>query len=351
MLSIEWKNGKVRLLDQTRLPLEEIYIETSDVDVLAEAIRSLRIRGAPALGIAAGFGMALGALRFKSKDLNEFLAHLSRVEKLIGSTRPTAVNLFWALDRIRKKISNSHSPDIPALQVLILHEALEIQKEDIATCKAISMNGLEVIPNDAGVLTHCNAGALATGDYGTSLGVIIQAHRAGKKIRVYADETRPLFQGSRLTMWELQREGVDATLITDSTAAFVMQQGKIQVVITGADRIAANGDTANKIGTYGVAVLAAKHNIPFYIAAPYSTIDPATPDGSAIPIEERNPDEVTQPCGIRIAPKGVKVYSPTFDITPQNLISGIITEHGILRPPYQTSINKMLAKQPHISPE
>ncbi len=343
---IEWKDGQVRFLDQRRLPLEEVYIETSDVRVLAEAMRTLQVRGAPALGIAAGFGMALGALAYRGTDAAEFLRHLSMVDELLSSTRPTAVNLFWALRRIRKTVYQSGPADIRTLRDRILREALAIMEEDVETCRVIGEHGSEIISPGVGIMTYCNAGALATGGIGTALGIIIQAHREGKSIRVYACETRPLFQGARLTMWELARAGVDATLITDNAAATVMRQGKVQVVITGADRIAANGDTANKIGTYPLAVLARQHRIPMYIAAPVSTFDPGLRDGSSSPIEERSHTEVTDIAGIRVAPRDVAVFSPAFDVTPHQFISGIITERGILRPPFGKAIQRLMPDIP-----
>jgi methylthioribose-1-phosphate isomerase len=345
MRSVDWHNGQVRFIDQTRLPLEEIFVETDDVEVLAEAIRTLRIRGAPAIGIAAGFGIVLGAYGYSGSDRDEFLRQIETVSLLIGSTRPTAANLFWALRRMRSTLLTQSSSDIAALKSSLLDEALAIQREDIEMCRMIGMHGAEIIRNGSGVLTHCNTGALATGDHGTALSAIFYAHDSGKEICVYVDETRPLFQGARLTTWELQKHGINTVLITDSTAACVMQQGKINVVIVGADCIVANGDVANKIGTYALAVLAEKHGVPFYVAAPSSTIDTVLHTGGEIQIEERDSTEITEVFGHRIAPEGITVYAPAFDVTPSELISGIITENGILRPPYRTSIEAMMSTQ------
>jgi len=342
MRPVDWYNDRVRFIDQTRLPLEEIYFETDDVEVLADAIRSLRIRGAPALGIAAAFGIVLGARGYTGSNRSEFLRHIDTVSSIIGSTRPTAVNLFWALRRMQLIISAHPSGDIAEMKTSLLTEALAIQHEEIETCRMICRHGAGIIPDGSGVLTHCNTGALATGDHGTALGAIIHAHDTGKKVLVYVDETRPLFQGARLTTWELQHHGIDTVLITDSTAAFVMQQGKIDVVIVGADRIVANGEVANKVGTYTIAVLAEKHGIPFYVAAPSSTVDIGLSSGKEIPIEERDSREITEVFGHRIAPSGIAVYAPAFDVTHHELISGIITEYGILRPPYRTSIQAMM---------
>ncbi len=349
MRPIDWHNGRVRFIDQTRLPLEEVYTETDKVEALVDAIRTLRIRGAPALGIAAAFGVVLGAHAFSGLNRDEFLHHIENVSLLIESTRPTAVNLSWALRRMQSVVNNYPSHDVGDLQNLLLNEALAIQYEEIETCKLIGSHGAGIIPDGSGILTYCNAGALATGDYGTALSAIIRAYESGKKIRVYVGETRPLFQGARLTTWELQKYGIDVVLITDNAAAFVMQQGKINIVIVGADRIVANGDVANKIGTYNVAVLADRHKVPFYVAAPSSTIDPALSSGNEIPIEERDSREITELFGHRIAPPGITVYAPAFDVTPSELVGGIITEYGILRPPYSASIETLL--RTHQRPE
>lgn len=343
MRPIDWQHGRVRFIDQTRLPLEEVYAETDKVEVLADAIRKLRIRGAPALGITAAFGVVLGANAFSGSNRDEFLHHIENVSSLIGSTRPTAVNLFWALRRMHSVVNRNPSRGVGEMQNDLLNEALAIQREEIETCRMIGLHGSGIIPDGCSILTHCNAGALATGDYGTALSALVQAHESGKKIRVYVNETRPLFQGARLTTWELLQCGIDVVLITDSTAAFVMQQGKIDVVIVGADRIVANGDVANKIGTYNVAVLADRHKVPFYVAAPSSTIDASLLSGKEIPIEERDSREVVELFGHRIAPPGVAVYAPAFDVTPYELVGGIITEYGILRPPYHASIKALVS--------
>jgi len=338
MKSIEWIGKKVKIIDQTRLPLEEIYIETADYRVVAEAIRKLKIRGAPAIGIAAAFGFALGACEFEGEDKGKFREHLARVKETLASTRPTAVNLFWALERMERVLQSYPSGTVGALKAFLVEEAVRIQKEDVEKCRRIGEFGVQLVPEKAGILTHCNTGALATGDYGTAQSIITSAHAHGKQIRVYVGETRPLLQGARLTMWELSTLGIDATLITDNAAAFLMKKGFINLVVVGADRIAKNGDVANKIGTYNLAVLAEKHRIPFYVAAPTSSIDFRIASGEAIPIEERDPSEITEGFGKRIAPRGVKVYSPAFDITPNELVTAIVTEMGVCRPPFSESI-------------
>jgi methylthioribose-1-phosphate isomerase len=338
MKSIEWLGDKVQIIDQTRLPLEEVYIETDSYLEIADAIKKLRIRGAPAIGIAAGFGFALGARQFKGEQRAELDRQLDEVAALLLSTRPTAVNLSWALNRMRCVLNENPHRSVKEMKELLLDEAKKIQSEDIETCRRIGQHGSELVPERAGILTHCNTGALATGDYGTAQSIIVTAHERGKRVRVFADETRPLLQGARLTTWELMKRNIDVTLITDNTAAFVMKQGLVDLVVVGADRIARNGDVANKIGTYNLAVLAEKHKIPFYVAAPISSIDFQLSSGAGIPIEERDPKEVTEGFGKRIAPHGVHVYSPAFDITPHELVTSIITEHGITRPPYDKTI-------------
>lgn len=343
--TIEWvgdlMTGKVRLVEQTLLPAEFKYVEYDNVEGLWDAIKMLRVRGAPAIGIAAAYGVVLGMRNIKTQDKMTFRKQLNDVCDYIGSSRPTAVNLFWALDRMKATFEkNAEHPTERELQIL-LDEANLILKEDREVCRAIGDSGLALIKDGDSVLTHCNAGGLATADYGTALAVFFSAHSAGRSFHVYIDETRPLLQGSRLTAWELMHAGIDCTLICDNMAGMLMKQGKIDMVITGADRIARNGDAANKIGTYSVAVLAKHHRIPFYIAAPVSTFDPDIPDGFAIPIEERDPEEVTCGLGKRIAPNDVKVYNPAFDVTPAELIEGIITEKGIARPPYSASLVKM----------
>lgn len=343
--TIEWIDGKVRMIDQTRLPEELVYLEINNVDQMAEAIKSLRIRGAPAIGIAGAFGLLLGLQNFQGEDKEEFFNLLHKTAEYLNATRPTAVNLSWALNRMKKMAEENRARAIPEIKQILVKEALQIWEEDRQICRRMGRHGAELIKDGMNILTHCNTGALATADYGTALGVIFTAHQQGKKIHVYVDETRPLLQGARLNMWELMHEGIDATLICDNTAAFVMQQGKVDCVILGADRIARNGDTANKIGTYNLAVLAEKHKLPFYVAAPVSTIDFNIQKGTQIPIEERAPEEVTEGFGKRTAPRGAKVYSPAFDITPNELITAIITEEGILYPPFEENLNKLAMKK------
>jgi methylthioribose-1-phosphate isomerase len=327
--TIEYQNGKVTLIDQTLLPGEVKYITTSDYRVIAEAIRKLRVRGAPAIGIAAAFGVVLGALEYqKASDLR------SKIEKIItelAGTRPTAVNLFWALNRQKAVLETAATKSNTELIALLEAEAKTIAANDELINRRIGENGAALIKDGMSILTHCNAGALATGAYGTALAVIRVAVEQGKRISVFADETRPLLQGARLTVWELMREQIPVTLITDNMAAAVMGMGKIQAVIVGADRITANGDVANKIGTYGVAVLAKEHNIPFYVAAPFSTIDLSLETGAEIPIEERSPEEVTSFGGVMMAPAGVKVFNPAFDVTPAKYVTVIISEYGVAR--------------------
>lgn len=332
-LSVEWlgdSSGCVRLLDQTRLPGEVTYLDCRDVETVWEAIRSLRVRGAPAIGVAAAMGVVVGMQTHRSASAGEFASRLVEVLAYLKRSRPTAVNLFWALDRVAGVVSPHQSPaeSIDAL----LAEARRIREEDAAMCRAMGRIGANLIHDGDGILTHCNTGGLATAEYGTALAVIFTAYEQGKRIHVFADETRPLLQGARLTMWELQQHGVPSTLICDSMAAQVMKERRIQKIFVGADRIAANGDAANKIGTYGVAVLAKYHGVPFYVVAPSSTFDLSLPDGSAIPIEERDPREITEPFGKRTAPIGVNVYNPAFDVTPAELITGIITERGLISP-------------------
>ncbi len=343
--TIEWIDGKVRMIDQTRLPEELVYLEINNVDQMAEAIKSLRIRGAPAIGIAGAFGLLLGLQNFQGEDKEEFFNLLHKTAEYLNATRPTAVNLSWALNRMKKMAEENRARAIPEIKQILVKEALQIWEEDRQICRRMGRHGAELIEDGMNILTHCNTGALATADYGTALGVIFTVHQQGKKIHVYVDETRPLLQGARLNMWELMHEGIDATLICDNTAAFVMQQGKVDCVILGADRIARNGDTANKIGTYNLAVLAEKHKLPFYVAAPVSTIDFNIQNGAQIPIEERAPEEVTEGFGKRTAPRGAKVYSPAFDITPNELITAIITEEGILYPPFEENLNKLAMKK------
>ncbi|MBI2825103.1 MAG: S-methyl-5-thioribose-1-phosphate isomerase [Planctomycetia bacterium] len=325
--------GHLRLIDQTLLPVEVREIDCRDLETVFEAIRSLRVRGAPAIGIAAAYGLVIGAQAANDRDEAGFFAALDSARARLAESRPTAVNLFWALDRTHGVALAARGATSPReIVARLLAEARAIHEEDRAMCRAIGRYGAELLADGQGVLTHCNAGGLATSDYGTALAVFFSAQESGKRLRVYADETRPLLQGARLTAWELQQRGIDVTLICDSMAAQVMREGRVQAVVTGADRIAANGDTANKIGTYGVAVLAAAHDIPFYVAAPTSTFDLSLAGGSQIPIEQRDKREITHGFGRQTAPEGVKVYNPAFDVTPARLIRAIICERGVIAP-------------------
>ena len=335
-------SGHVRLIDQTLLPAEFAQIDLRDVPAVWEAIKSLRVRGAPAIGIAAAYGVVLGARDRGFGDLGSVTQAARDASASLRTSRPTAVNLFWALDRM-DRVAGADADSAASLLDRLLAEARAIAEEDKAMCRAIGRFGAELVRPGQGILTHCNAGGLATADYGTALAVIFAAHEQGKNVAVYADETRPLLQGSRLTAWELQRRGVPVTVICDSMAAQVMKEGKIQTVVVGADRIAANGDTANKIGTYGVALLAKAHGIPFYVAAPSSTFDLSLPDGTTIPIEQRDPREITHGLGRATAPEGVSVYNPAFDVTPADLIAGIITERGVITPVDAGRIRAVLA--------
>ena len=331
--TVEWKDGAVRILDQSRLPSHVEFVDCRDYRAVAQAIRELKVRGAPAIGVTAAMGVALGA---QSVNVAEYPAFVKQVEAIcdhLAASRPTAVNLFWAIARMKHRLASLGNKPLEEIKRELIRESQTILDEDIALCKAMGRHGASVIHSGQTILTHCNAGALATAGYGTALGVIRAAWEEGKQIRVIADETRPVLQGARLTAWELMQDQIPVTLITDNMAGSLMRQGKIQVCVVGADRIAANGDVANKIGTYSVAVLARAHGIPFYVAAPYSTIDLATKTGADIPIEERNPLEVTSIHGSHpVAPAGVAVYNPAFDVTPADLITGIITERGIFKP-------------------
>jgi methylthioribose-1-phosphate isomerase len=345
--TVDWvgdaATGFVRLVDQTRLPGEFVHVDCRDVATLWEAIKSLRVRGAPAIGIAAAYGAVVGGQVGVDFDVEAVKSSVLAASAHLRTSRPTAVNLFWALDRIDRRVEDPTGGSDPnSLLDKVLREAHAIAAEDRAMCRAIGRFGAELIAPGQGVLTHCNAGGLATADYGTALAVIFAAHEQGVAVRVFADETRPLLQGARLTAWELQRRGIPVTLICDNMAAQVMKEGKVQLAVVGADRIASNGDTANKIGTYGVALLAKAHGIPFYVAAPSSTFDLTLADGAAIPIEQRDPKEVTHGFGRATAPAGVDVYNPAFDVTPANLISGIITEKGIIRPVNADQIRQVL---------
>jgi len=344
--TIRWVGGVdgcVELVDQTLLPERFEYIECATVEQMWEAIRVLRVRGAPAIGIAGAMGLVLGVRGCQAESFDGFLHQLRQVKEYLASSRPTAVNLFWALERMeRKAIESAHLP-LCEVKERLLEEAKLIVEQDRRICRAIGSNGAELLRDGQTVLTHCNAGGLATADYGTALAVLFAAHEAGKRISVYADETRPLLQGARLTTWELMQAGIPVTLICDSMAAQVMQEGRVDCVIVGADRIAANGDVANKIGTYGLSVLARAHDIPFYVAAPASTFDLSLKDGSRTPIEERGPEEITCWGGRRIAPGGVGVYNPAFDVTPARNVTAIITERGVIWHPDRGRIEQALA--------
>ncbi len=340
--TISWDNGRVKLIDQTKLPLELSYIYCSDVKCIRDAIKTLKVRGAPAIGIAGAFGVVIGIQNSGAQNFDEFEKELNEIIDYISTSRPTAVNLFWALNRMRETALSNRDKSMSEIKKILLRTALSILEEDRKVCRQIGLHGADLLEDGDTVLTHCNAGALATADYGTALGIIYKAVELGKKISVYADETRPLLQGARLTTWELKQAKIDVTLICDNTAAVVMKQGKIKKVLIGADRIASNGDTANKIGSYNLAILAKAHDIPLYVAAPTSTLDLSLSTGKEIPIEERDAEEVTHWFGKRITAEGIKVYSPAFDITPSHLITAIITEKGIAYPPYEKSFKEMM---------
>ncbi len=340
--TIEWDNGVVSLIDQTLLPNEVKYIVCDSLESMWEAIKMLRVRGAPAIGIAGALGTVLGVWDSTASTYDKFAEQVQKVTDYLATSRPTAVNLFWALERMRTIVSRNKEKSVAELKQILLAEAQQIIHEDQQTCRAIGKHGMELVHDGDTILTHCNAGGLATSEYGTALAVMFAAHEAGKQISVYADETRPLLQGARLTTWELMQEGIDVTLICDNMAAQVMKEGKIDCVIVGADRIAANGDAANKIGTYGLAILAKEHKIPFYVAAPTSTLDMTLATGDMIPIEQRGVEEITEGFGKRTAPKNVAVYNPAFDVTPARLIDGIITEYGVARKPYADSLSQLL---------
>ena len=339
--TLEWTEAGVRFIDQTKLPTEESYVTCSSYEQVAEAIRTMIVRGAPAIGVAAAMGVALGAEKSAAREHAGLRKEFDEICKVMASTRPTAVNLFWAIERMRRQFDATQKLSIVEIKKALVEEAQRMYVEDIAANRAMGKHGATLMPASGGVLTHCNAGALATCGYGTALGVIRAAVEAGKNIHVFADETRPFLQGSRLTAWELNKDGIPTTVISDNMAGAMMKQGKIGAVVVGADRIAANGDVANKIGTYTVAVLAKEHGIPFYVAAPWSTVDLATPDGSGIPIEQRSATEVTHFSGKRIAPEGIRVENPAFDVTPNKYVAAIITERGVARAPYGESLKKL----------
>ena len=341
--TLTWTPEGVRFIDQTKLPLEESYVLAATYEQVADVIVTMVVRGAPAIGVSAAYGVALGARDSKATSIAEFAVAFKTICDKLASTRPTAVNLFWAIDRMKRyfnKLQNSGA-SLDKIKEKLLAEAHAMYEEDIAACKAMGAFGAEFLPEEGGVLTHCNAGALATCGYGTALGVIRAAVEHGKQIHVYADETRPFLQGARLTAWELLADGIPTTVICDNMAASIMRQGRIQAVVVGADRIAANGDVANKIGTYNVAILAKEHGIPFYVAAPWSTIDLATSTGADIPIEERSPVEVTHHGGKQLTPHNVGICNPAFDVTPAKYIAAIFTERGVLRAPYTKALKEM----------
>jgi methylthioribose-1-phosphate isomerase len=341
--TLAWTPEGVRFIDQTKLPLEESYVLATSYDQVADVIVTMVVRGAPAIGVSAAYGVALGALKTQAQTAGAFAPEFDRICARLAGTRPTAVNLFWAIDRMKNLFAEqlAAGATISAIQENILAEAHAMYEEDIAACKTMGAFGGALLPDEGGVLTHCNAGALATCGYGTALGVIRSAVEQGKHIHVYADETRPFLQGARLTAWELMADGIPTTVLCDNMAASLMRAGKIKAVVVGADRIAANGDFANKIGTYNVAILAKEHGIPFYCAAPWSTIDMATPTGDAIPIEERAAVEVTHHGGKQLTPHGVGICNPAFDVTPASYTTAIITERGVLRAPYAESLREM----------
>jgi methylthioribose-1-phosphate isomerase len=340
--TLEWTNTGVVFIDQTKLPTEEVYVTCTTHQQVADVIRNMVVRGAPAIGVAAGMGIALGVKNSKAENGADLKKDFDQICETIRQTRPTAVNLFWAIRRMTEKFETLRVRPIAQIQQALIEEARRMHAEDIAANQAMGRHGATLMPSSGGVLTHCNAGALATAGYGTALGVIRAAVEQGKKIHVYADETRPFLQGSRLTAWELMKDGIPTTVISDNMAGVMMQQGKIAAIVVGADRIAANGDVANKIGTYTVAVLAKEHGIPFYVAAPISTVDLATPDGTKIPIEQRNAREVTHIAGKQMVPDGVQVENPAFDVTPAKYVAAIITERGIARAPYEQSLSELV---------
>ena len=342
--TIEWRDDKVIMIDQTRLPGEEIYNEYTDFQGVAEAIRGMIIRGAPAIGVAAAMGVALGARDIIADTHESFFKQLDNVCDVMAGTRPPAVNLFWAIQRMRRVAEANRDKDLHSIRAILRAEAISIEEEDLRICKALGANGAALIKDGATILTHCNAGGLATAGYGTALGVIRAAREAGKKIQVFADETRPWLQGARLTSWELMKDGIPVTLISDNMAGFFMKKGEIDCVVVGADRIAANGDTANKIGTYSVAVLAKENRIPFYVAAPISTLDLTLKSGDEIPIEERTASEVTHVQGVPLAPEGVTVRNPAFDVTPARYVTAIITEKGVVRGDFEAGLKALVGQ-------
>jgi methylthioribose-1-phosphate isomerase len=343
--TIEWKDDSIVMIDQRKLPSAEVYVTCKTATEMAKAIKTMVIRGAPAIGVAAAMGIALGMRKSKASGTKRFVTEFQKTCDLMAATRPTAVNLFWAIDRMKRAFADAAQAgdSVSEIKQRLEAEAHRIHDEDVASCRSMGAHGAALVPDSARILTHCNAGALATAGYGTALGVIRAAVEQGKAVSVLADETRPFLQGARLTAWELVKDGIDTTVITDNMAGTMMRQGHVDLVVVGADRIAANGDVANKVGTYAVAVLAKVHQIPFYVAAPVSTVDLNTPDGGRIPIEERNEREVTHVGSARLTPGGVRIRNPAFDVTPAEYVTAIVTERGIARPPYDESLARLLS--------
>jgi len=341
--TIEWKDDAVVMIDQRKLPASEVYVTCKTANEVAKAIKTMVIRGAPAIGVAAAMGIAVGMTRSRATGTKQFTTEFQKTCELMAGTRPTAVNLFWAIERMKKAFAAAahDGQSVDEIKRKLVAEARAIHDEDVQSCRTMGAHGATLVPSSARILTHCNAGALATAGYGTALGVIRAAAEQGKTIAVLADETRPFLQGARLTAWELVRDGIDTTVITDNMAGAMMRLGEVDLVVVGADRIAANGDVANKIGTYSVAVLAKAHGIPFYVAAPLSTVDLNTPDGSGIPIEERNEREVTHVGANRLTPEGARIRNPAFDVTPSQYVTAIITERGIARAPFAESLPQL----------
>ena len=350
--TIDWTDDGVVMIDQRKLPAAEVYVTCRTAAEVAKAIKTMVIRGAPAIGVAAAMGIALGMRRSHATGTRQFATEFQRLCDMMAATRPTAVNLFWAIERMKRVFAAAAQGgcSVDELKARLAAEAQAIHDEDVRSCRDMGAQGATLVPADARILTHCNAGALATAGYGTALGVIRAAAEQGKRVAVLADETRPFLQGARLTAWELVKDGIETTVITDNMAASMMRLGNVDLVVVGADRIAANGDVANKIGTYGVAVLAKEHGLPFYVAAPLSTIDLATPDGSRIPIEERNAREVTHVGSARLTPEGAQIRNPAFDVTPAKYVTAIITERGIARPPYEESLAELSRKTAEEAP-
>ncbi len=346
--TIEWKGDSVVMIDQRKLPSAEVYVTCSTAPQVAKAIKTMVIRGAPAIGVAAAMGIALGMRKSRATGTKQLATEFQRTCDLMAATRPTAVNLFWAIDRMKQTFTEAaHAGcSVDEIRQRLDEDACRIHDEDVASCRAMGAYGATLVPDTANILTHCNAGALATAGYGTALGVIRAAVEQGKQVAVLADETRPFLQGARLTAWELVKDGIDTTVITDNMAGSMMRLGEVNLVVVGADRIAANGDVANKVGTYSVAVLAREHEIPFYVAAPLSTVDFGTPGGGQIPIEERNGREVTHVGASRLTPEGARIRNPAFDVTPAKYVTAIVTERGIARPPFATSLADLCRRQP-----